>query len=47
VPAGVGSRSDALGLRLCRLRRLSELVEVLGAGIDPTNLDMARSGSIG
>jgi DNA repair protein RadA/Sms len=47
VPAGVGSRSDALGLRLCRLRRLSELVEVLGAGVDPTNLDVAHSGSIG
>lgn len=47
VPAGVASRSDGPGLRLCGLRRLSELVEVLGAGIDPTSLDMARSGSVG
>jgi DNA repair protein RadA/Sms len=44
VPAGVGSRSDALGLRLCRLKRLSELVEVLGAGADPASLDVPRLG---
>jgi DNA repair protein RadA/Sms len=47
VPAGVGSRSDALGLRLCRLRRLSELVEVLGARTDPASLDGARVGASG
>jgi hypothetical protein len=47
VPAGVGSRSDSLGLRLSRLRRLSELVEVLGATADPASLDFARSSSAG
>ena len=35
LPAGAGSaRSRAGGLRLCGLRRLSELVDVLGAGRD-------------
>jgi DNA repair protein RadA/Sms len=47
VPAGVGSRSDALGLRLCRLRRLSELVEVLGASADPASPEVARAGASG
>jgi DNA repair protein RadA/Sms len=47
VPAAVGSRSDALGLRLCRLRRLSELVEVFGVNPDPEVLDVARAGSVG
>jgi DNA repair protein RadA/Sms len=47
VPAGVGSRADALGLRLCRLRRLSELIEVLGASADSASLDVARAGAPG
>jgi DNA repair protein RadA/Sms len=47
VPAAVGSRSDALGLRLCRFRRLSELVEVLGASPDPQSLDLARASGVG
>ena len=47
VPAGVGSRADVLGLRLCRLRRVSELLEVLGASADPTGFEMARGGVSG
>ncbi len=47
VPASVGSRSDAQGLRLCRFRRLSELVEVLGASPDPQSLDLARASGVG
>jgi DNA repair protein RadA/Sms len=45
VPAALGSRSDARGLRLCGLRRLSELVDVLGASPESTTL--ARVGSAG
>jgi DNA repair protein RadA/Sms len=38
------SRPDARGLRLCGLRRLSELVDVLGATPDPAGLDLAHMG---
>jgi DNA repair protein RadA/Sms len=47
VPAGAGSRADAQGLRLCRLRRVSELLEVLGARADAASFEMARGGVSG
>jgi DNA repair protein RadA/Sms len=44
LPAASASRPDGRGLRLCGLRRLSELVDVLGATPDPAGLDLAHMG---
>jgi DNA repair protein RadA/Sms len=44
LPAASTSRSDPRGLRMCGLRRLSELVDVLGATPDPASLDLAHMG---